>query len=681
MSLLSPWIVFVSSLCSAHICCNRFVRPHSRTIVFLSVMVVWVTLLIVPVELLAALQIAQVISRVTVPRVAVLELVVLAGCVILSVVSLPRAALSVKNSAVDGLEVGERLPPYLKLSAVILGGSYLLFAVDLCTSFPKGVDALSYHIPLALRWLQEGTLRVPADKAWQLSLPGNGEIVQMLALATGRQSLTALGSWISGVALAIAAYPLALGFSNGRKAPAFAAILVVFTIPMIEFQVFSAYVDLFGTAFLFAAVALFAHRYRAPLVSEPTTRSQSFSHAAVVVSALACGLSLGTKTTFLPYCVLFMGAAVYVLWKERRIHHQPVPRLLSVFLLAILLPSVFWPIRALQATGNPLYPTPVSVGSHVIFPGYQPQAKLLIDEPPGGSAKHGDQKFVRRPSEWLVYPWTEWLNSFGVFPTVYGEASGLGGAFASFVIVGVGFLAYQCAVGWQKVAAVARTALLAWLVLLLLWFFAMHRVLRFGLPIWVLACLLAVPAMAVLMKTCPRASAVLFVCAISTTCAVSSLVPFHSFVGNLLSRRWSRADAYGYPKFIDELPPGTCILNDTRLREKDFALAGNGLTNRVVTAFEAPQELTAEFLSSRKIDLVVQVTSANGRGDNASLAGLPQCVDGTEIFHSVLAGNLWRIWKVRSSPTPGDAGERCLIPGMRSRNTLPYISPIRPMSH
>jgi hypothetical protein len=96
---------------------------------------------------------------------------------------------------------------------------------------------------------------------------------------------------------------------------------------------------------------------------------------------------------------------------------------------------------------------------------------------------------------------------------------------------------------------------------------------------------------------------------------------------------------------IDELPAGTTILNDTPLLEKDFALAGKRLTNRVVNAFEAPQELTPEFLRSRNIDYVVQITSANDRGD-ASPAELPKSVSATEVFRSDQLGQIWRIWRV-----------------------------------
>jgi hypothetical protein len=650
MTILYSWTVLVAPLISAYVCCEPVSRSQGKRFFFLCLIVLWVTLLVVPVQFLGALEISKLITRVTVSELALLQLAVLAGAVTLSFAYRPRVTDSAQASAIG---THERLPSYLKLSAAILGCSYLLFAIDLCTSFPKGSDALSYHIPLAVRWLQEGSLRVPMNKAWQFSLPGNGEIIQMLALATGKQFLIPLGSWVSSVVLAIAAYPLAVRFSGGMKAPAFAAILVLFSIPIFEFQTFSAYVDLFGTAFLFVAVTLFGHRYYPWIATEKTTQASSLSLTALAVSALACGLSLGTKTTFLPYCVLFFGAAIYILWRERRIHNKPLALLSSVVVIGMLLPSAFWYVRDLQATGNPLYPTPISLGRHVIFPGYvsvmSNVEELLIDDPPGGTAEHGDKKFVRHASEWWIYPWTEWLKSAGVFPIVYGEASGLGGAFAGFVVVGVGFVAYQFLgtfLGFNKTTSRTPTLLLLWLVLLLVWVFAMHRVLRFGMPVWALACLLSAPAIALLTKAYPRASGVLFVCAISTTCAVSSLVPLHDLAGKLLSGRWSRSATYAYPAFIDNLPAGTCVLNDSLLPEKDFALAGKSLTNKVITAFEAPRKLTPGFISSNNVDYIVQITSANEM-ERSSSAALPESVAGIEVLHSTQAGKVWQVWKVQ----------------------------------
>jgi len=93
---------------------------------------------------------------------------------------------------------------------------------------------------------------------------------------------------------------------------------------------------------------------------------------------------------------------------------------------------------------------------------------------------------------------------------------------------------------------------------------------------------------------------------------------------------------------LDELPPGVTILNDMPLLEKDFAPAGKGLTDRVVNALEAPQEVTPVFLRSRNVDYVVQITSAKDRGD-ASPGELPKSVSATEVSRSDQLGQIWRI--------------------------------------
>ena len=138
---------------------------------------------------------------------------------------------------------------------------------------------------------------------------------------------------------------------------------------------------------------------------------------------------------------------MFILLRERRIHHKSLGLLLCLVILGMLLPSAFWYARELQATGNPLYPTSISVGRHMIFPGYQsvmPDAgKLLVDHRPAAQG-YGDTKFVRRRAEWWIYPWTEWMNVSGSFPIVYGEGSGFGSAFATFVVVGVGFAIFRC---------------------------------------------------------------------------------------------------------------------------------------------------------------------------------------------------------------------------------------------
>ncbi len=655
MTLLCSWVALLAPLISAYFCCKSVLRNRNRELFFLCVAVLWMTLSTVPVQFVGAFEITGLITRVTVVEIAWLQLAILVGCTALYFAhGTPAYHLNTYSLHQSSDGTRERLPLFLKLSVALIGASYLLFAIDLYTSLPKGSDALAYHIPLALKWLQEGSLRFPVSKAWQFSGPGNDEIIQMLALATGRQALIPLPNLLASAVLAVAAYPLALRFTAKQKGPALAATLILFTIPIIEFQTFSGYVDVFGVALLFSAVTLFGHRYRSDVLEigeVKITQTQNLSFSAVVFAALACGLSLGTKLTFIPYCGLFFVIAIYVLWRERRIHNRPLILLVSLVTGGMLLPSAFWYARNLQATGNPVYPVQVSLGNRAIFPGFEsvvPDAdNLLIDEKPGGPPDQGDRKYVRRRLEWLIYPWTEWLRNAGSFPIVYGEASGFGGAFATFVTVGLAFAVYRCMrlSSFSESSGITWRVLLLWFLMFVVWVFAMHRTLRFGLPVWILACLLSAPAIGLMMKAYPRGSAILFVCAIASTCAVSSLVPFHDLASHMVARKWSRSAVYAYPAFIDELPAGACVLNDSLLSEKNFALAGKRLTNRVVAPFETPRKLTPDFISSRNIDYVVMIRSVTA--DDLSPAVLPASVPGTEVFHAIQAGKIWRIWKVK----------------------------------
>jgi len=646
MGSVFPWIVLSTSLTSAYICCKRRLHIQNKSSFILFLLTLWIVLLIVPVQFLGALQISGVIDKVTVAEVALIQVIIVAGSAAWSLAYRPLQPPPLNQ---PDIQVREELPVYLKLSAAIIVVSYLLFALAVCRTFPDGPDALVYHLPLALRWLQEGSLHIPVSKTWRLSVLGNGEILMMLALATGKQAFVVLGNWISLIVLLISVFSLAERFTNGKKAPAYAVLLIVLSIPIVEFQVFSAYVDLFGTAFLFAAVTLFLNHYRAEDLAAPTRGKARLSLSAIGVSALACGLSFGTKLTFCPYCALYFSVVALTLWRERTIHKKSVAFLIGMVIVGVLLPSVFWYGRAFEATGNPLYPMRIAIGDHVIFPGYESvgsnAGKLLL--PDNTFLYRGEGKFVRRASEWWIYPWTEWLRTPGDFPVVYGEASGLGGAFATFVVVGIGFAFYLGFRGPEsnQAATELRRSLLLWLFLMLLWGFVLHRILRFGLPIWVFGCVLAAPGIALLATTYPRVLSILLVSSILTQCVISSLVPLHKLAGSLVSQSWSRSMAYGYPAIIDELPPGTCILNDSEFPEQDFALAGKRLTNRVINAFEAPRELTPDFIASEGIDYVVRIT-ADDHGEELPSAPLSGPVAGREVFHSIQAGKVWSIWRI-----------------------------------
>ena len=134
----------------------------------------------------------------------------------------------------------ESIPTYVLISAGLVGAAYLLAAVNLCTSFPEGIDALAYHLPLSVRWLQRGSLGLPASGGWRFSLPGNGEILAMLALSTGKQWLAPLFNWFSCVVLALSLYALVRRLPAGTRAHGLLAVLIALSLSPVFFP------DIFG---------------------------------------------------------------------------------------------------------------------------------------------------------------------------------------------------------------------------------------------------------------------------------------------------------------------------------------------------------------------------------------------------------------------------------------------------
>src|SRR5262249_10304255 len=150
----------------------------------------------------------------------------------------------------------------------------------------------------------------------------NAEIGMMLLLNTGRQSLAPLVNVFAAVTTAIAIYLIARRITRSR-APAGGAAILALSLPIVEFQAFSAYVDLFGTGFLLASLALFLYRNDAGLEdassSEVPDDRTRWSASMLLLSGLACGVCVGTKPVFYVYAaVLCVGIAIILIWENRR---------------------------------------------------------------------------------------------------------------------------------------------------------------------------------------------------------------------------------------------------------------------------------------------------------------------------------------------------------------------------
>ena len=125
---------------------------------------------------------------------------------------------------------------------------YAVLLVNALLSFPDGYDPIAYHLNVALQWLQHGTLRIDPSWSWQYALPSNAELPALVALAAGMPNAVTAGNLLAAILLGLSIYLIALRMTGGTESALLSASIAV-TIPMVIYQAFRLYVDLFGTAF------------------------------------------------------------------------------------------------------------------------------------------------------------------------------------------------------------------------------------------------------------------------------------------------------------------------------------------------------------------------------------------------------------------------------------------------
>jgi len=573
----------------------RLLGPWSRRVTgFLAGSVVYVTLVLMPVHFFEILRVSGVVDSLAPHYAAFFHIIALAFLGALSAGWWRKSHETGAGPAVLQPPAHGRIPLAYRICLAIVGLCWAAFAAKALSSYPQGVDSLAYHLPVAVRWLQDRTLTMPASHAWSYCLPGNAEVGMMLLLETGWQSDVFLYSTIAAVIALAATFELAYRHSADRIGASLAT-LVLATVPIVVFQGFDCYVDLFGAGFVLAGLVLFLGRHDSP---ERLTHSQWYP-IAVALAGCSCGIAVGTKPTNYVYATVFLAGAVLTLFSENRHRRDRRATAAMIFLLfaSVLLASGFWFLRAFLETGNPLYPLRVEVLGQTLFEGVAPSE---ITDP------NYDLKFVRSRSEWLVYPWTEYKSD----GYNYGLESGLGAAWATFIPVGV-IYAYASAIRKRRswASSEAYTLMAAFVMLAFLWWIGLRRMPRFGIPLIALSCVFAAPMFALLHRSGSVIFRWLLVAAVVTSCAVSAYDPLHTLLGYIRLNRWDRPFVYGYPPEIDALPAGSRILvkGSDNSDFNRFAVAGSHLTNRVIPGEWLGNPLSEQSLREARIDYIFEM--------------------------------------------------------------------------
>lgn len=615
-------ILFVGGGATAGFLLSRYVRPRQRA----EAVAIWsmgaATIVVVALQVEASLELLGAVERMRIYRPALLTglaAAVTAGG------GLPRHG-GVRGRVRD-------LPTYLRWLIAITASVYLLFLVVQVTGYPSSWDGVSYHLPLAVDWLQSGSLSVGEGSGWRSALPGNGELLMMAALATGWQAAGELYNLVPLIGL-VAACWLLLAAVEVRLHTRVATVAIICAVPIILFQSFSAYVDLTHTAWLAVAAAVSVNAFS---TSRQNAGPSGF-RVRLVLCGLAIGLAIGTKPIAWPYALFLILVIGYAFFRRRRDGRPQTCLTALLFIAAVGVPCIFWFARNLAATGNPLYPFAVEFIGIELTPGVRPSTIT----PAEYESFWVDSKF-----DWLFYPWTESKNA----GYNYSTGSGLGPLFAAFVPIGVLYTAWRTLAhrpSWNQ--RLAGGLLFFTVVFISIWWLIMSRLPRFALPIIVLLCLAAAPLLDDLLCNAKKLVAPLLLMTSVVFAFVASLPQMQILAGRVKDGEWTRHEFYRIPKSLDQLPARSIVVNLNRSTEwwNNFALAGARLQNQVVPYWRASEVVTEIAQKDSCRVYIVEHTPFGTVIDSTLLRNMGLRVNRDMLTsagrHSPKASQ-WRIWQ------------------------------------
>jgi hypothetical protein len=449
--------------------------------------------------------------------------------------------------------------------AGLVAATFLLAAALLVCMFPRGFESSAYHLPVAVHIFQTHSLKV-WDRVFVHTYAANASLYFGFLLSFLPERAVSAANLVLLPALGAAIYETSRSLGAAPR-PAVLCALAVLSIPIVAFSAAEAEASTGALAFL--AVALMYVSRPGPI--------QGWQAA---LAGLALGLSYGFKPVYLPAI-----GVVGLILAVRSLREAGPARALGLVVLCVTLTSLgagHLLLRNQVQFANPFYPMQLPVVSKVM-----------------GWPKAPDINYARFPvqvtawtrsrGEWGAYPWTE----SHLKGENYKHSSGFGPFLAvacvpAFVAVSLGVVSRRlplfgthglfvfCAaavfgVWWALVSDAPAYAIggIVFLAPLAAWCasqmgLVQQRIYTFALSLSVVA--------------------MLFVF------ASKLLIEFGDKI--VLSRQWTRHDDYLYPAAVDDLPPGSCVMNLGR-RPWNYSAFGARLANRIVCfelAVQGPQD-------------------------------------------------------------------------------------------
>jgi hypothetical protein len=526
---------------------------------------------------------------------------------------------------------GARFPGWACVLIVLpVAALHLFLSFEAFTRLPCECDGLRYHLPMVVRWVQDGRLSVVRE-VWQYCCPSNGELWLYLFAATGMESSIVPAMIPLGVLTALCTAGVARELGATTRGATVTGVLILAS-PMLALQMHSSYVDLFSVAFMMASLYWVLRLARCGA-------SARAALSAALLAGLSLGIGLGSKLGMLVWAVPIVLTMLAAVWRAER----HVPRLAVVMLFAVgtLVCSSYWYVRSQREMGWFLHPICMQIGPWRLGSGCTP-AELCTD--------------LRRIG-WrsLAYPWTETKKSG--YP--YTVDNGVGPIFVAFAVAGtLHLIARQRR---RRGRSFARVAVVASMVVgVFLFVEVCFSYPRYAMGLWVLMFAAAGPILDLLLRRWFRSTVCLTSLCISLSCAMIALWPAKTLVGRWRDSRAGLEVDRGVPALVGQFAPGTVILN-VNDDVANYALLGPKWTNAVVETTLASSLGIRDPITSRQLaDLDVDMVWHRGKGPPPFAAD----VDYVKIYdqaESCAAGSATpaRMYRVKGVKTSASNPAEC----------------------
>jgi hypothetical protein len=295
--------------------------------------------------------------------------------------------------------------PALIWAALAAAAAVLAFRIYLASSLPlDSWDALSYHVPMLLRWIQQGNLDLSGSSGPSRYYPWNGELLSTwLSLLSG-SSLDPVRTAQTYPLLWMACAGAVIGRRLGGRRWGGAVGAALLALPIAVLQAGMPYVDVFYGSFWVCAAA-------AALCWDRCGRAWC-----LVLWGAAFGLAMGSKATLYFQAPLVFQLALTLALRPRRL--KGFVRALPGAAAAALLAGAYCYGRNWVQHGNPIYPYTLKIAGHALFSGIMAPQELLVTV---------ERRFVDSTAGWLTYPFHETMK--GVI--VLDGSNGYGPLFAA----------------------------------------------------------------------------------------------------------------------------------------------------------------------------------------------------------------------------------------------------------